>query len=132
MSRFKKSTIQAMLIASASLALVACGSQPQQVLYDDASKMNRLEIGMDVNQVQGLLGNPRTSLANADGFRCAEYSLLKHSTNYRQTMPSTFYVMLYKGRVVDMGERHCSSEMSESNFRQNKSYPGKYARFIGQ
>lgn len=125
-----KTKLTAALIATASLTLVACGSP--KPLYDDASKMNRLEIGMDVNQVQGLLGNPRTSLANSYGFRCAEYALLKHSANFRQTYPDTFYVMLFKGRVVDMGEHRCSGEMSESNFRQDKSYPGKYARFIGQ
>ena len=128
MSRFKQSTIQAMLIASASLALVACGTPTP--LYDDASKMNRLEIGMDVNQVQGLLGNPRTSLANVDGFRCAEYSLLKHSTNYRQTVPSIFYVMLYRGRTVATGESSCAGEMVDHNFKQDPKYPGKYARFM--
>lgn len=132
MSRFKQPTTKAILIATTSLALAACGSQPQRVLYDDASKMNRIEISMNVDQVQAILGNPRTSLANADGFRCAEYGLLKKSSNYVNTSPDTFYVMFYRGRTVATGERYCSSEMHESNFKQDPKYPGKYARFMKQ
>ncbi len=122
--------ITASTIAACALTLTACGSP--RVLYDDAAKMNRIDIGMTTEQVVSVLGNPRTSLANSWGFRCAEYSLIKHSRNFQRTTPDTFYVMLFKGRVVDMGERVCSSEMHESNFKQDTKYPGKYARFMSR
>lgn len=122
--------ITASTIAACALTLTACGSP--RVLYDDAAKMNRIDIGMTTDQVQSVLGTPRTSLANSYGFRCAEYGLLKHSANFRSSYPDTFYVMLFKGRVAAMGENSCASEMHESNFKQDPKYPGKYARFIGQ
>lgn len=122
--------ITASTIAACALTLTACGSP--RVLYDDAAKMNRIDIGMTTDQVQSVLGTPRTSLANSYGFRCAEYGLLKLSANFRSGYPDTFYVMLFKGRVVDMGQHACSGEMNESNFKQDPKYPGKYARFMSR
>ncbi|MGV0983398.1 MAG: hypothetical protein ACOYB2_02515 [Limnohabitans sp.] len=122
--------ITASTIAACALTLTACGSP--RVLHDDAAKMNRIDIGMTTDQVQSILGNPRTSLANSYGFRCAEYGLLKRSANFQSSYPNTFYVMLFKGRVAAMGENSCASEMLDQHFKQDPKYPGKYARFIGQ
>lgn len=130
MSRFKQSTIQAMLIASASLALVACSSSPSQPLRDDAAKLVMIENGMSTAQITQILGLPVTSETRPEGFKCLEFTLLKRSANFTAVSPRSHYVMLYQGKSIASGEGGCSAEMMSANF--HKATFGKYARFIGQ
>jgi hypothetical protein len=110
-----------------TLLTVGCSSPP---LYDDARKLNQIELGMDSQKVRLQLGEPRYSVPNDLGFRCAEYTLLKHSANFRDGTATTFFVMFYGGKVIDLGETSCSSAMYSPNFRDHGSYPGKYAKFF--
>jgi|GEM_PF-6829356 len=78
----------------------------QRVLYDDASKMNSLSVGMTKAQMIEVMGIPATSSARS-GIECAEYQLLEHSTDFYQH-PSSYYVIFIGGKISEFGRGACS------------------------
>lgn len=135
--------ITASTIAACALTLTACGSTPPtpqpvaRPLYDDAHKMNNLELGMDQQKVTWIMGTPSTSMVNPLGFKCLEYKLLQYSKDFTNRSPDSYFVMLYQGKTIEFGKAGydgCKAELRNSNFDKGSlgRQSGKYARFIGQ
>lgn len=94
------STLKAGLISVCAATLTACASNP--------SLINQIAPGMTTQQVTQIMGNPNTSAANAEGFRCLEYKYPK----------SVNVVLTYKNRVIltKSGWGGCAVEMATYNF----------------
>ncbi len=120
-----------------SLFVSSCSSTapsaptPVKRLYDDATKLNFINLGMSSSEVTHIMGTPNTSLINPDGFRCTEYKLYKYSTDFKAGT-STYFIMLFEGKVIETGNFPCYEEMSPRHFQKptNQSSGGKYGRFI--